>query len=221
MRPSPWKLRFLGGEADFRRSQKTTLRYTQNHAVVEDWDTPIVIDRSEFGAKQASVRVKNAGSANANLYRLSIRADAWYRAADASVLSGSGAKEYTFAADYIYTDDPASRLSTILYRYFTGKKYKITGKTETFIPPGTFMKIDMGISGFAVPAPALSTTLDAEKNLFTTSWITVGDAAVDTSRYKSASYDLAAGAEYAGNTANARLDNLVNGSGADVGRPTM
>ncbi|MDR2134849.1 MAG: hypothetical protein LBP27_07045, partial [Treponema sp.] len=207
------------GEADFRRSQKTTLLYTQNHAVAEDWDAGIAIDRAEFMTRQASVRVKNAGTGDANLYQLSIRADAWYRAADASIISGSGTEEYTFAAEYIYTDAPARQLSDILYRYFTGKKYKITGTSETYIPPGTFRNIDMGISGFIAPALALSTTFSAEKDLFTTSWITVGDAAVDRSRYKNASYDFAAGAEYAGNVANNRLDKLADGSSADVGRP--
>jgi hypothetical protein len=212
-------VRKYNGEADFRRSQKTTLLYTQNHAVAEDWDPGIVIDRAGFTARQASVRVRNAGQSDANLYQLSIRADAWYRAADASAVSGSGAEEYTFAAEYIYAGEPAARLSGILYRYFTGKKYKITVKSETYIPPGTFKTIDTGISGFTAPALAFQASYDAETELFAVSWLATGDAAVDTSRYKNASYDPAAGAEYAGSLANTRLDKLADGSSPDVGRP--
>jgi hypothetical protein len=212
-------VRKYNGEAEFRRSQKTTLLYTQNHSLVEDWETGIVVDRAEFESKRASVRVRNTGAADANLYQLSIRADAWYRAADASVVSGAGSDEYTYAAEYIYTNAPALQLSGVLYRYFSGKKYKITGKTETYLSPGTFMRIDTGVSGFVAPALVLSTVFDADKELFTTTWITIGDAAVDGSRFKSASYNFAAAAEYDAGRANSRLDKLADGSSADVGRP--
>ena len=49
------------GETRYRRTTKTSLVYTENHAVVQDWIGDIVINRTEFGARTSAVRLLNNG----------------------------------------------------------------------------------------------------------------------------------------------------------------
>jgi hypothetical protein len=211
-------VRKYNGETDYRRSQKTTLLYTESHTVTEDWETGIVIDRAEFGSRRAAVRLRNASGSDKTLKQLSVRADAYYRNADVSVVSGTGAGEYAYTGEFIYSPAPAHALASLLYRYFTGKKYKITAKSEAEITPGSFRLIDAGISGFAVPALAVSVVFDPEAALYSSTWITAGDAAVDTTRYKSAAGDDAA--QWAADGANRRIDELISGAAhEDAGEP--
>ena len=184
------------GELEYRRSKETTLLYTQNHTVVQDWEGPISVNRTGFETQRASVRFRNTGSAEAKLRQFAIRADATYRNAAGYVTAGSGSQERTFASDveYIYSAEHAEALARALCRYLSKSNYSLSFCLDAaLIAPGTFRHIDSGLSGFAVDALLLSYTLDCETELYAYKAISVGGAAVDVSRYKYAQSDPAKG----------------------------
>ncbi len=167
------------GELEYQRSQKTTLLYTENHSIVEDWEGgSINVNRQQFGYRHASIRLQNIGNTDADVYSLSIRADAYYRDVEASVVVGEGKKYYTCQAEHIFNNSAAETLALILYRYFCGVKYKIQLSSEEEIVPGTYKVIDTGLSGFIISALAISSTYNPETELYSVTFISIGPAQV-------------------------------------------
>lgn len=171
------------GETKYRRSQKTSLLYTANQRLVQDWDGTIVVDRTDFQARRASVRLRNTGTQDANLLQLAIRADAWYREPTSYVTAGSG-NEYLYEGEYLYTPEAAEKLSTTLSRFFLGGNFKLSGRLTEPLGIGEFVHIDTGLSGFKANALCLSCSFEPESEIYTASFITYGDVAIDVNRYK-------------------------------------
>lgn len=171
------------GETKYRRSQKTSLLYTENQRLVQDWQGAIVIDRTDFQARRASVRLKNTGTQDANLMQLAIRADAWYREPTSYVTSGTGS-EYVYEGEYIYTAEAAEKLSKTLSRFFLGGNFKLSGKIDQPVDIGQFLHIDTGVSGFTANALCLSCSFEPESEIYSATFITYGDVAIDVNRYK-------------------------------------
>lgn len=171
------------GETKYRRSQKTSLLYTENQRLVQDWDGSIVVDRTDFQARRASVRLQNNGTNDANLLQLAIRADAWYREPTSYVTAGSG-NEYLYEGEYLYTPEAAEKLSKTLSRFFLGGNFKLSGRLTEPLGIGQFLHIDTGVSGFTANALCLSCSFDPESEIYTASFITYGDVAIDVNRYK-------------------------------------
>ena len=175
------------GQQRFRRSTKTTLLYTENHRVVQDWKGSIVIDRTEFGARKASVRLLNTGGTDAKLFQLAIRADAYYRASESFVKCGKGSKEYLYEAEYIYNAIQAGVIARFLSRFFANSTFKITAQTEKPLKPGSYHSMDTGVSGFKAPCIVLSCEYNPEDEKYSVELLTFGKASVDISRFKEAS----------------------------------
>lgn len=171
------------GETKYRRSQKTSLLYTENQRLVQDWQGSIVVDRIDFQARRASVRLKNTGTQDANLMQLAIRADAWYREPTSYVTSGTGS-EYVYEGEYLYTPEAAEKLSKTLSRFFLGGNFKLSGRLTEPLGIGQFVHIDTGLSGFQADALCLSCSFEPESGIYTASFITYGDVAIDVNRYK-------------------------------------
>ena len=200
------------GETDYRRSKKTSLLYTQNHQVVQDWTDGIVIDRTMFGARRASVRLQNKGTQDAKVHQLSIRADAWYRNAEGSVTVGKDKNPYGYQSEFVYNALDAETLAKALSSYLLIGQYQITTTSETALPLGVIQKIDCGVSGFSIAALAYSSSFDAEKSLWTTKWISAAEPAIDVARFKSLGHDDTAGALNAAAENAKKIDELANGS---------
>lgn len=175
------------GQQKFRRSAKTTLLYTENHRVVQDWKGSIVIDRTEFGARKASVRLLNTGGTDAKLFQLAIRADAYYRASESFVKCGKGSKEYLYEAEYIYNAAWATFLANFLSRFFSNSTFKITAQTAKPLTPGTYHLVDTGVSGFKADCIVLSCEYNPEDEKYSVELLTFGKASVDISRFKESS----------------------------------
>lgn len=171
------------GETKYRRSQKTSLLYTENQRLVQDWEGLILIDRTDFQARRASVRLRNTGTQDANLLQLAIRADAWYREPTSYVTSGTGT-EYVYEGEYLYTAEAAEKLSKTLSRFFLGGNFKLSGRIDQPVDIGQFLHIDTGLSGFQANALCLSCSFDPESEIYTASFITYGEVAIDVNRYK-------------------------------------
>lgn len=171
------------GETKYRRSQKTSLLYTENQRLVQDWQGSIVVDRTDFQARRASVRLKNTGTQDANLMQLAIRADAWYREPTSYITSGTGS-EYVYEGEYLYTAEAAEKLSKTLSRFFLGGNFKLSGRIDQPVDIGQFLHIDTGVSGFTANALCLSCSFAPESEIYTASFITYGDIAIDVNRYK-------------------------------------
>lgn len=171
------------GETKYRRSQKTSLLYTENQRLVQDWEGSIVVDRTDFQARRASVRIKNTGTQDANLMQLAIRADAWYREPTSYVTSGTGS-EYVYEGEYLYNAEAAEKLSKTLSRFFLGGNFKLSGRLTEPLGIGQFVHIDTGLSGFQADALCLSCSFEPESGIYTASFITYGDVAIDVNRYK-------------------------------------
>ena len=178
------------GELEFRRSKDTSLLYTCNHHVVQDWDGPLQINRTEFESLRASVRFLNTGNADASLRQFAIRADAVYRNKAASVTAGAGERTFSTDAEFIYQAAYAESLAQTLHRFFFQSSLCIDLSTDTAaIPPGSYRKIDTGKSGLIVDTLLYSSTLDCDKEIYTYKAVSVGPAAVDVFRSKSAESD--------------------------------
>lgn len=171
------------GETKYRRSQKTSLLYTENQRIVQDWEGSIVVDRTDFQARRASVRLRNTGTQDANLMQLAIRADAWYREPTSYVTSGTGS-EYVYEGEYLYTAEAAEKLSKTLSRFFLGGNFKLSGRLTEPLGIGQFVHIDTGLSGFQADALCLSCSFEPESEIYTVSFITYGEVAIDVNRYK-------------------------------------
>ncbi|MBQ0167222.1 MAG: hypothetical protein KBT02_08965 [Treponema sp.] len=172
------------GEKEYQSSEDTSLLYTENHTVVHDWEKGTVqIDRQQFGFRKASVRLRNAhATEDANLYSLSIRADAWYRDKKCSSISGSSSNPFTCDCEYIFAAADADALASILARFYSGAHYKITLQTERQIVPGAYMSIDTGLSGFTTTGLCISTSYDVEKDIYTSVFVTISAAQISLTR---------------------------------------
>ena len=171
------------GETKYRRSQKTSLLYTENQRIVQDWEGSIVVDRTDFQARRASVRLKNTGTQDANLLQLAIRADAWYREPTSYVTAGSG-NEYLYEGEYLYTPEAAEKLSKTLSRFFLGGNFKLSGRLTEPLGIGQFVHIDTGLSGFQADALCLSCSFEPESEIYSVQLITYGNIAIDVHRFK-------------------------------------
>ena len=171
------------GETKYRRSQKTSLLYTENQRIVQDWEGSIVVDRTDFQARRASVRLKNTGTQDANLLQLDIRADAWYREPTSYVTAGSG-NEYLYEGEYLYTPEAAEKLSKTLSRFFLGGNFKLSGRLTEPLGIGQFVHIDTGLSGFQADALCLSCSFEPESEIYSVQLITYGNIAIDVHRFK-------------------------------------
>ena len=172
------------GEKKFRRATNQTLIYTENHKVVEDWEGSIVINRTEYGARSAAVRLLNTGTEDAELKQFAIRADAYYRSSNNSVTVGSGKKEYSFEAEHIYDDTAASNLATLLSKLYTDTCIKFSGKIRRNIKPGTICSIDSGLSGITCNALVINSQYDPENDLHTITLNSISEVQMNSSRYK-------------------------------------
>lgn len=198
------------GEQKFRRSEKTSLLYTENHRLVEDWKGSIVVNRTEYQARRASVRLHNTGTADANLMQLAIRADAWYREPVSYVTVGTGA-EYVYEGEYLYTAEAAEKLAGTLSRFFRGGNYKLSGRTTHKVNPGQFLRVDSGVSGFTANALVLSCTFDPDAEIYSVQMVTYGEVAIDVQRYR---------AQAGRGDPNARLlAELLSGEAERIGPP--
>lgn len=153
--------RNYSGEQKFRRSSGTTLVYTENHHVVQDWDSGITLNRTDFGARTAAVRLLNTGSAEASLMQLAIKADAYYRSSENYIAIGTG-KEYSYDAEYLYSKEAAERLAEMLVRLYTGQGMRFSGSLERRVVPGSVYGIDTGESGLTTYAIAVSCSYNPE-----------------------------------------------------------
>lgn len=169
--------RKYNGELEYRRSSKAQLIYTENHKVMPEWEGEIEIDRTEFGFRRASVRLVNRGEADANLYALAIRADAWYADTECSVIAGMEGNLYTMECEYIYSSGDADDLAKLLGKYFLDPCYKMTAQSEKKILPGTMVEFSTGLSGFTKTALVVSAQYDYAKELWTYTLIGYGGAA--------------------------------------------
>lgn len=172
------------GEKKFRRATNQTLIYTENHKVVEDWEGSIVINRTEYGARSAAVRLLNTGTEDAELKQFAIRADAYYRSSNNSVTVGSGKKEYSYEAEHIYDDTAASNLATLLSKLYTDTCIKFSGKIRRNIKPGTICSIDTGLSGITCNALVINSQYDPENDLHTITLNSISEVQMNSSRYK-------------------------------------
>lgn len=172
------------GEQRYRRSTKTTLVYTENHRVVNDWDDGIVINRTEFGARQASVRLYNSANQDKNLYQLAIRADAWYRSQDVIYNYGENKTPYEYQSEYIYESEAAENFCSLLSRFFMGGNFKVTAQLSVGLEMGLHVAIDTGLGGFVCNAIVTACDYDAKNQKYKCSFISYGEAAVIASRYK-------------------------------------
>ncbi len=172
------------GEKKFRRATNQTLIYTENHNVVEDWEGSIVINRTEYGARSAAVRLLNIGTEDAELKQFAIRADAYYRSSNNSVTVGSGKKEYSYEAEHIYDDTAASNLATLLSKLYTDTCIKFSGKIRRNIKPGTICSIDTGLSGITCNALVINSQYDPENDLHTITLNSISEVQMYSSRYK-------------------------------------
>ena len=204
------------GEKKFRRATNQTLIYTENHNVVEDWEGSIVINRTEYGARSAAVRLLNTGTEDAELKQFAIRADAYYRSSNNSVTVGSGKKEYSYEAEHIYDDTAASNLATLLSKLYTDTCIKFSGKIRRNIKPGTICSIDTGLSGITCNALVINSQYDPENDLHTITLNSISEVQMNSSRYKERKSENSL-------TENlARLDEAISDlkdGTADVGNP--
>ncbi len=174
------------GEQKYRRTSKTSLVYTENHRLLEDWKPKtLTIDRTEFGARRASVRLYNSTTVSVSLYQLAIRADAYYRSDDIVINYGSNKKPYEYQAEYIFEEAAASAFAEFLSRFFSGGNYRITCRTPYGINVGVHCSVDTGLSGFVGNAIVISCTYDTKTQLYESTLLTYGQTAVRGSRYKS------------------------------------
>lgn len=193
------------GETKYRRSQKTTLLYSENHYVVQDWSGSIEINRTEFGSRQAAVRLRNTSpDQDAQLYQLAIRADAFYRASDCSVICGTGSNEFTYESEYIYSSTVAEDLAKLLSRFFINTNFKISGETTRNLQVGSYVKVDTGASGLMCNCLVLACSYDECEEKYSVTLVSYGDISVDITRtqYQSS----------VGDSNHHIIDSLITGS---------
>ena len=210
------------GETELRRSNDTKLLYTENHTLVNDWDGGnIVVNRTNYSFTKAQVRLQNTGTEDANIYSLSIRADAWYRDTENTVKVGIDKKAFDCQCEYIFNNTNATNTANALYQYFCGGKFKVTAQAEYYYAPGTFVNIDTGISGFTSKGLVLTTSKDYLTNLYTLIIITLNEASIDITRFKKNNSNLLDGSLSENANTNQAIKDLENGTSnvTEIGNP--
>ncbi len=175
------------GEISFQRSKNTSLFYTTNHHVIEDWDGDIEIDRTNFTSLGASLRLKNKGSTDAKIWQFGIRADAVYRNATAFVTAGDNSigESYSIESEFIFNSSKATELAKTLYKYSTFNNYKIDFSLDNKkIELGSFRKINSGESGYQCDALITGYSFDASKDLYLIKALSVSPATLIVSKNK-------------------------------------
>ncbi len=172
------------GEKRYRRSQKTSLLYTENHSVVQDWDSGITLNRTGYSYCSASVRLLNGSNQDKNLYQLAIRADAWYRQDGSSVTLGSGQKSFDYETRFLFDSEQAQNFAGILSRYYSRGQYKISGRIEESCMAGDYVTIDTGLSGVTAQAIVLSSTYSPETELYSVTMLTYGEVSIVSGLYQ-------------------------------------
>lgn len=172
------------GEKRYRRSQKTSLLYTENHSVVQDWDSGITLNRTGYSYCSASVRLYNDSNQDKNLYQLAIRADAWYRQDGSSVTLGSGQKSFDYETRFLFDSEQAQNFAGILSRYYSRGQYKISGRIEESCMAGDYVTIDTGLSGVTAQAIVLSSTYSPETELYSVTMLTYGEVSIVSGLYQ-------------------------------------
>lgn len=172
------------GEIEYSQSANTELLYTSNHQVVATKDSSIIIDRAIFESLRASVRFRNIGLTDANLNLFTIRADAIYREAEATVIIGSDNNPFELECEFIYDIVAIEAVSKALYQFFTNGNYAVSFRVEEPLEAGTYKTIDTGISGFVAPVLILSSTLDCETDIYSLDSISIKAATLDITRIK-------------------------------------
>lgn len=172
------------GEKRYRRSQKTSLLYTENHSVVQDWDSGITLNRTGYRYCSASVRLYNNSNQDKNLYQLAIRADAWYRQDGSSVTLGSGQKSFDYETRFLFDSEKAQNFAGILSRYYSRGQYKISGRIEESCMAGDYVTIDTGLSGVTAQAIVLSSTYSPETGLYSVTMLTYGEVSIVSGLYQ-------------------------------------
>lgn len=210
--------RNYSGEQKFRRSSGTTLVYTENHHVVQDWDSGITLNRTDFGARTAAVRLLNTGSAEASLMQLAIKADAYYRSSENYVALGTG-KEYSYDAEYLYSKEAAERLAEMLVRLYTGQGMRFSGTLERGIVPGTVYGIDTGESGLTTYAIAVSCSYNPETLKYSAVFLSVSSIQVTPQMFRrTKSKSPFPGADYNIAVINTEIANIKDG-GVEIEAP--
>ena len=172
------------GEKRYRRSEKTSLLYTENHSLVQDWDSGITVNRTGYGYCSASVRLHNDSNQDKNLYQLAIRADAWYRQDGSSVTLGSGQKSFDYETRFIFDSEKAQNFAAILSRYYSRGQYKISGRISEECKAGDYVTIDTGLSGVTAQAIILSSAYSAETGLYSVTMLTYGEVSIVSEMYQ-------------------------------------
>ncbi len=179
------------GELVYQRSKGTSLLYTSDHQVVEDWEGSITIDRTDFSALGAALRLRNDGSGDAKLWQFAIRAKAVYRNAAADVTAGypDNGEIYTAETEFVFESFRAKLLAGVIYRYFSLGNYQSDFTAEELIPPGSYRRISLEGSGYQNDVLITGYAFDASKELYAYKALSVSQATAAVSGNKTSPPD--------------------------------
>ncbi len=171
------------GEYDYQRNKTATLLYSKNHYVEREWDGTITIDRTDFESKQAAVRLRNTGTADAKVYKLGIRADAVYRDAASTVTAGDqGGNVFTTDFEFVYEMATAESIAKALLAYFAKGNLSFRFQSEEKIEPGSFRRIDTGATGLSCTVFIRSRTLEGKDGQYSYEAQSVSDFVIQTEK---------------------------------------
>lgn len=171
------------GEYDYQRNKTATLLYSKNHYVEREWDGTITIDRTNFESKQAAVRLRNTGSADAKVYKLGIRADAVYRDAASTVTAGDqSGNVFTTDFEFVYEMTTAESIAKALLAYFAKGNLSFRFMSEEKIEPGSFRRIDTGATGLSCTVFIRSRTLEGKDEQYLYEAQSVSDFVIQTEK---------------------------------------
>ena len=169
------------GEYDYQRNKTATLLYSKNHYVEREWDGTITIDRTAFESKQAAVRLRNTGTADAKVYKLGIRADAVYRDASSTVTVGDeNGTLFSTDFEFVYEMSTAESIAKALLAYFSKGNLSFRFMSEENIAPGSFRRINTGATGLECTVYIRSRTLEADKLQYSYEAHSVSEAVFST-----------------------------------------
>ena len=171
------------GEYDYQRNKTATLLYSKNHYVEREWDGTITIDRTDFESKQAAVRLRNTGTADAKVYKLGIRADAVYRDAASTVTAGDqDGNVFTTDFEFVYEMATAESIAKALLAYFAKGNLSFRFQSEEKIEPGSFRRINTGATGLSCTVFIRSRTLEGKDEQYSYEAQSVSDFVIQTEK---------------------------------------
>lgn len=171
------------GEYDYQRNKTATLLYSKNHYVEREWDGTITIDRTDFESKQAAVRLRNTGTADAKVYKLGIRADAVYRDAASTVTAGDqNGNVFTTDFEFVYEMATAESIAKALLAYFAKGNLSFRFQSEEKIEHGSFRRIDTGATGLSCTVFIRSRTLEGSSEQYSYEAQSVSDFVIQTEK---------------------------------------